>query len=153
MDATSPLNQQVAEIEVTYRNTVTPENRIKVTLSQECYELLKSIWSDKIEYVEEFYIVLLNKAHHVLGISKISEGSMSGCIVDPKRIFQVALKSNAACVILSHNHPSSQVNPSGNDRQITQKVHAAGKLLDIDVLDHLIITPESYFSFADSGEL
>lgn len=153
MNENNPLIQQVAEIEITYKNAVRPSERAKIASSKDAFELLKSLWSDKIEYVEEFYMLLLNKANKVLGVTKISEGGTSGCLVDPKRIFQTALKSNASGIILSHNHPSGNLLPSEADRKITRKVKEAGLLLEISVLDHLILSTDGYYSFADEGAL
>jgi DNA repair protein RadC len=142
---------KVAEIEVTYKNKVNPSDRPKIIRSQDCYELLKSVWSDKIEYVEEFYVVLLNRANRVLGFSRISEGGLTGCVVDAKRVFQCALKANASSIILTHNHPSGQTQPSEADIQITKKIKTAGDYLEITVIDHIIVTPYAYYSFADEG--
>ena len=85
-------------------------------------------------------------------ISKCS-GGISGTVADPKVIFQVALKANASSVILCHNHPSGNTKPSDNDIQLTKKLKKAGEFLELNVLDHLIITPDSYFSFADESLL
>lgn len=153
MNENNPLIQQVAEIEITYKNAVRPSERAKIASSKDAFELLKSLWSDKIEYVEEFYVLLMNKANKVLGVTKISEGGTSGCLVDPKRIFQTALKSNASGIILAHNHPSGNLTPSEADRKITRKVKEAGVLLEISVLDHLILSTDGYYSFADEGAL
>jgi DNA repair protein RadC len=154
MNENKPLiQQQVAEIEITYKNSVRPSERLKITSSKDAFELLKSLWSDKIEYVEEFYVLLSNKANKVLGITKISEGGTSGCLVDPKRIFQTALKSNASGIILSHNHPSGNLQPSEADCKITRKVKEIGYLLEISALDHLIVSLDGYYSFADEGSL
>ena len=95
----------------------------------------------------------MNKANRVLGISKISEGGLSGTVVDPKRIFQVALKANATSIIMAHNHPSGNVQPSEADLKITRKCRDAGALLDIAVLDHIILTADHYTSLADEGTL
>ena len=153
MDAANISPQQVAEIEITYKNTVKASDRLKITNSQTCFAVLRNLWSPKIEYVEEFYVLLLNRANQVLGVTKISEGGTSGCVVDPKRIFQTALKANASSIILSHNHPSGNCQPSEADKMITKKVKEAGILLEISVLDHLILANEDYFSFADAGLL
>lgn len=154
MDASFHLPYDVSEIEITYKNKVNPSDRPKISRSQDCFDLLKNIWNlDKIEYVEEFYVVLLNRANRVLGVSKISEGSISGCLVDPKRVFQCALKSNASSIILSHNHPSNQIQPSDADVKITEKIKNAGAFLEIPVIDHIIVTPYEYYSFADEGVL
>jgi len=98
--------------------------------------------------------MLLNRANKVLGISTISNGSLSGTLVDIRIIMQYALKANAHSIIVSHNHPSGNCKPSENDLSITQKIKEAGKILDISLLDHLILTPDdTYSSFADEGLL
>ena len=103
--------------------------------------------------MEEFVILCLNRANKVLGYSKISQGGLSGTVADPKVIFQVALKSNASSIILCHNHPSGNTKPSDNDIQLTKKLKKAGEFLELNVLDHLIITSDAYFSFADESLL
>jgi len=125
----------------------------KITCSSDAVEVLRSIWSDQIEYREEFVILCLNRANKVLGYSKISSGGTSGTVADPKIIFQIALKSNASSIILSHNHPSGNTKPSDSDMKLTQKLQKAGLLLDLQVLDHIVLTEESFFSFADEGFL
>ena len=147
------LNYKVSEIEITYRNAVRPSDMHKISSSKDVSELLRELWSNKVEYIEEFYILLLNKANKVLGVSKISEGGISGTVVDPKRIFQVALKSNATSIILAHNHPSGNIQPSEADQKITRKCRDAGTMLDIAVLDHIIVGNEQYYSFADEGSM
>ena len=153
MDAPDILSQKVSEIEITYKNTVKAQDRLKITGSQHCFAILRNLWSPKIQYVEEFYLLLLNKANQVLGVTKISEGGISGCLVNIRRIFQTALKANASAVILAHNHPSGNLQPSEADHKITRKVKDTGLLLDIVLLDHLILTNEDYYSFADEGTL
>jgi DNA repair protein RadC len=104
-----------------------------------------------MEYREEFMILLLNRANKILGWVKISAGGTTGTIADPKMIFQAALLANAAAIVLCHNHPSDNLQPSEGDRQITKKLVEAGRLLDISVIDHVILTENSFFSFADEG--
>ena len=106
-----------------------------------------------MERVEEFMVLCLNRANRVLGYARISSGGISGTIADPKIIFQVALKSNASSIILAHNHPSGNKQPSEADIRLTRKMKDAGVLLDLPVLDHLILTSEGYHSFADEGLL
>ena len=118
--------------------------------SRDAYNLMIPNWTD-IEYCESFYAILLNRSNHVLGVSKISFGGLAGTVVDPKKIFQVALKANAVGVILAHNHPSGNVNPSKSDNDITRKCVEGGKFLDIQVFDHIVVTRGGYFSFADEG--
>jgi len=139
------------EIDILYRNKVKRSEMPKVTSSQDAYDYLIGVWSLHIERVEEFAILCLNRANKVLGWSKISQGGLSGTVADPKVIFQVALKSNASSIILCHNHPSGTINPSDNDIKLTKKLKSAGEFLELQVLDHLIITTDTYFSFADEG--
>jgi DNA repair protein RadC len=153
MDTPLFLNQKVSEVELNYKNKVKPSERIKISGSKDAYEVLRQLWSDKIEYVEEFYVLFLNRANQVLAITKVSEGGTCGCLVDPKRVFQTALKVNSQSLILSHNHPSGNTRPSEADIQLTRKLKEGGLMLDIAVLDHLILTSEGYLSFADEGLL
>ena len=141
------------EIDIIYKNKVRRSEMPKVSSSQDGFDYLISIWSPQIERLEEFVILCLNRANKVLGYSKISQGGISGTVADPKVIFQVALKSNASSIILAHNHPSGNTKPSDNDIQLTKKLKKAGEFLELNVLDHLIITTDSYFSFADESLL
>ena len=120
--------------------------------SRDAYDLMLPGWDD-IDYTESFFIILLNRANRLLGACKISTGGLSGTVTDPKKIFQTALKANAASVILAHNHPSGNTKPSKSDIEITKKCVEAGNFLDLKVLDHVIVTRDGYFSFADEGML
>lgn len=143
---------QVSEIQLVYKPVIKPSERLKISTSSDVYKMLLESWDiDKIELVEQFKIVLLNKANKVLGISTISSGGISGTVVDLKLIFAIALKGGATDVILAHNHPSGKLLPSAEDRAVTTKVAQAGKLLDLKVIDYLIITSEEYYSFAEEG--
>lgn len=108
---------------------------------------------NKIELFEEFKILLLSQAYKALGIYEISRGGITGTVVDLRLIFSAALKANATCLMMVHNHPSGRTLASEADKQITRKVREAGKILDITLVDSLIITPEQYYSFADDGAL
>ena len=148
------LLNTVAEVELIYKTTVKPSQRPQLKTSNDCYQILKLHWDEnKIEFVEQFKVILLNKAQRVLGICEISSGSVTGTIADPKLIFMAALKSNCTSIILSHNHPSGNLKPSSSDEQLTNKIKLGAGLLDIAVLDHIIISSEGYFSFADEGLL
>lgn len=147
------LNSNLAEIEITYHNKQKFSEMRKVTCSKDVVEVLRSVWSNQIEYREEFAMICLNRANKVLGYSFISSGGLAGTIADPKIIFQIALKSNASSLILSHNHPSGNIQPSESDIKLTNKIKQAGMFLDLQVLDHIIITSENSFSFADEGVL
>lgn len=101
--------------------------------------------------VEEFWVILLNRANLVLGCQKISQGGVSGTVADPKLIFHQAITQLASGIILAHNHPSGNLKPSQADLDLTRKLVTAGKLLELPILDHLIIAGDNYFSFADEG--
>ena len=111
-------------------------------------------WDDeKLEFVEQFKVLLLNRANRVLGVYEVSTGGVSGTVADPKLVFAAAIKSSASAIILAHNHPSGQLKPSDADLKLTQKLKEGGKFLEITVLDHIIVTSEGYYSFADEGVL
>ena len=143
---------QVAEISISYTPKFKASERPKVTSSKDIYNILSQNWdSRKIGLLEQFKVILLSRANKVLGIVDISTGGIAGCIADPKIIFGTALKASASSLILSHNHPSGNLKPSQADVGLTKKVKAGGELLDIAVLDHIIMTSEGYYSFADEG--
>nr|MBC7614095.1 DNA repair protein RadC [Pseudopedobacter sp.] len=123
----------------------------KISSSKDIYNLLAPNFADLLH--EEFWIILLSRANKVLHKVLISKGGQAGTIADPKIIFKTALEGNAANIILAHNHPSGNLKPSQADMQLTKKLQEAGKLLDLQVLDHVIFTERSYFSFADEGLL
>ena len=144
---------KITEIEISYKTKVKPSERIKVTNSEQVVKVFKSIYDiNKIELQEIFYVMLLNNANKVLGVSHISTGSTTGTVVDMKTIFSISIKANATAIILCHNHPSGNITPSNADKDITNRAKEIGKLLDIKVLDSVILSPEeNYFSFADEG--
>ena len=144
----------VAEVELVYKSKVKASNRPVIASSKDAYGVLKQSWDEnKIEFVEQFKVMFLNKANKVLGIYDVSTGGISGTVADPRVIFAAALKCNCCSILLSHNHPSGNLKPSRQDEELTQKIKQGGQLLDIKILDHIIITNESYFSFADEGLL
>ncbi|NNF34914.1 MAG: JAB domain-containing protein [Saprospiraceae bacterium] len=141
---------KISEIEIAYKNTQT--DRVKLRNSYAVKQLLMDNWNmDTIELLEEFKIILLNRAHYVLGIYPLSKGGITGTVADVRLIFSTALKCNATSVILAHNHPSGNRNPSEIDIRLTKKIKKAGELLDIGILDHIILTKDDYYSFADSA--
>ena len=148
------LLNQIAEVELIYRSKVKASDRPRITRSNDAYELFMKYWDEnKLEFVEQFKVMLVNKANRVLGICEISTGGISGTVADPKLIFMAALKSNASYVIIAHNHHSGNLKPSKADEQLTLKIKEAGKFLDLPLLDHLIVTTEGFYSFADEGLL
>jgi len=126
-----------------------PKDKIKT--SRNAYEIFRSIMIDKP--YEEFWIIMLNKANKVLKKCNISEGGISGTVVDPKKIFKISLDNHASSIILGHNHPSGVVTPSEADCRITKKLVDAGILLEITVIDHIILANDQFYSFADEGAL
>ena len=121
----------------------------KIMGSRDAYDVVKSDLLD-IGH-EEFWILLLNRANRVIKKSQISQGGVAGTVADPKIIFKLALEELASGIILAHNHPSGNLTASQADLDLTKKLKDAGKLLDIQVLDHLIVAGQKYFSFADEG--
>ncbi len=102
---------------------------------------------------EEFWVIVLNRAHRVVRKKKVSEGGVSGTIVDPRIIFKMAIEELASGVIVAHNHPSGNLTASQSDIDLTKRLREAGRFLEIPVLDHLIICGKHYLSFADEGML
>lgn len=143
---------KVNEVEIIYRNTIPYQDRLQITSSSTAYEILLATWdTNRLELVEQFKILLLDQKNNCLAVSSIATGGISACIADPKIIFATALKAGASAIILAHNHPSGNLQPSEADKSLTRKLKEGGKLLDIAVLDHLIVTPRNYRSFADEG--
>ncbi|MBN8878027.1 MAG: JAB domain-containing protein [Sphingobacteriales bacterium] len=145
---------KVAEIELVYKTKVKASDRPKITCSNDAYKLLMETWDEnKIEFIEQFKILLLNRGNRVLGIYENSTGGICGTVADIRLIFAAAFKSNAVNIMLCHNHPSSNLKPSRADDELTAKIAEAGRFLDIRVLDHLIVCKEGYYSYADEGVL
>ncbi|OHT45397.1 JAB domain-containing protein [Flavobacterium tructae] len=141
-----------SEIELIYKTKVKASERPQITSSKATYKLALQSWNpNKIEFLEQFKVLLLNKANRVLGIYEMSTGGITATTVDLRLLFTAALKAKATAIIMLHNHPSGKALPSPADKVMTKKVKDAGIILDIEVVDHLIITPESYYSFADNG--
>ncbi|HUX94386.1 MAG TPA: JAB domain-containing protein [Bacteroidales bacterium] len=146
----------VAEVTLTYVTKVKPSERLSVKCSRDAHKIFFDSWDHStIEHKESVKMLLLNRANKVLGITTLSEGGISGSLMDVRIIYQFALKGNASGIIIAHNHPSGNSNPSESDLKITKKIKEAGNLLDIQLLDHIIVTPEKdiYRSFADEGQL
>ena len=128
-----------------------PMKRPEISSSRDAFELLHGEMAD-LPY-EEFWILLLNRANKLIGKKKISTGGVSGTVADPKLIYHSALESLASGIIVAHNHPSGSLTASKQDIELTHKLIHAGKMLDIQMLDHLIIAGNKYFSFADQGAI
>lgn len=133
------------------RKDLEAEDKPRISGSKDAFELLRAHLQD-IQH-EEFWIILVNRANRVIRKQQISQGGVAGTVADPKIIFKAALEALASGVILAHNHPSGNLVASPADIQLTRKLKEAGKLLEIQVLDHLIVSGQNYFSFADEGML
>jgi len=145
---------RVAEVELTYKTKVKASQRPQIKSSQDCYEVLLSIWNEgKIDLQEEFKVLLLNRSNKVTGLYEASSGGITGTVADPRLILATAIKSLSVALILAHNHPSGNLKPSSADEELTRKIKMAASYFDIKTLDHIIITSEGYFSFADEGLL
>lgn len=145
----------IAEVKVLYSHKVKASDRIKITNSAKAAEIMREIYDEscQIELKEYSYLMLLNRANKVLGVSLLSVGGVSGCIVDPKIVFQTAIKTAASGIILCHNHPSGSKDPSKTDISLSKKIREGAKLLDISLLDHIILTSESYYSLTDNNDI
>ena len=141
----------IAEVKIIYK--IKLKNICRITKSTEAFDALFPLFDkDTICLKEEFILILLNRANYVIGWFKLSSGGTTGTVVDSKIIFILAIKTNACYILLGHNHPSGNYKPSNSDITITKRIREAGKLFEITLLDHLIVTPEGlYYSFADEG--
>lgn len=141
----------INEVRIHYQRTIfVAELTVKCSDDSEKY-FRKFLDNKRIDYKEFFWVLLLSNANQVLGISEIGIGSTTGVAVNVKEIYQSALLSNASAIIVAHNHPSGKLTPSTADKDLTQKLFKALKLLDITLLDHLILTSEGFISFSDHG--
>ena len=146
----------VSEIDIVYKKKVTCKvsERPLISTSSDGYKVCLHYWNqDKIELLEEFKVLFLSRANRVLQILPVSQGGITGTVADPRLILAGAIKVAACAMILVHNHPSGNLKPSRADEELTSKIKEAAKYFDIKILDHLIITSEGYYSFADEGLL
>ncbi len=142
----------VAALEIGRRRQFSDaRRRERITCSRDIYEAVALSLID-LEY-EEFHIILLNRASHIISKILLSKGGVAGVVVDAKMIFKAALEALASSIILCHNHPSGNLLPSQSDIDLTKKLQEGAKLLDMTVLDHVIVAKTGYFSFADEGKM
>jgi DNA repair protein RadC len=123
----------------------------KITTSKDVFVMMKPFFEDKTS--EEFWVVYLNNSNRILAKELCSKGGITSTIVDVRLLYKRALELSAVGIVVCHNHPSGSAKPSISDKELTDKIKQAGMSLDIQLLDHLIITEKSYFSFADQGEI
>lgn len=145
----SKINSKFEEVSLIYRNKTRADDRPSVKSPAEAYEILIKNWDlDQIALLEEFKILLLDRRLRLMSIASIAKGGMSNVLVDPRVVFSIALKRRANQIILAHNHPSQSLIPSISDVELTERFSEIGKLLDIQVADHLIITEYGFHSIA-----
>ena len=144
----------VCEIDLVYKPTFEIASRPTVGCSKDAYSILIETWDcGKLQLVEHFRVLYLNIGNHVQAVYLHSTGSISSTLADPRLIFLPAIRMGASGIIIAHNHPSGDMNPSRADIALTRKISSGAELLNIKLLDHLIITPDKYFSFGDEGLL
>ncbi len=141
----------VCELIVTYRRATT--KRVKVTSAEEAVTFARDnfYFPEVISYCEKFYTLFLDRAGNAFAWKQMSSGGLSGTVADPRLIFQTALLTHSTSIILFHNHPSGNTNPSATDIQLTKSLCEAGRFLEIHVLDHIIVTVDGFYSFANEG--
>jgi DNA repair protein RadC len=122
---------------------------VQIKCSKDVADIFQPILSDLLH--EEFWILFLNRSNRVINRMKLSQGGISGTVTDVRMVMKKAVEYLASGIIVCHNHPSGNLSPSEADSKITQKIKEAGNLLDIQLLDHLIISDKDYYSFADNG--
>jgi DNA repair protein RadC len=149
-----PEWSKVAEVELVYKTKVKASERPLIKISKDCYQTFLKVWDEnKLEMQEEFKVLLINRANRVTGVYEASAGGITGTVADPRLILAAAIKGLAVGIVLAHNHPSGNLKPSLADEQLTAKIKTAASYHDIRVLDHIIVTADAYYSFADEGLL
>jgi len=143
---------KVSQLDIVYNNKIKACERPKISTSRDAYNILFHDWNmNKIELQEQFKVLFLDRGNRCSGVATIFSGGISATCVDLRLVFAMALKAVASGIILAHNHPSGNLAASRADIELTKQFHKAGNVLDVEVLDHLIITKEGYKSFADDG--
>lgn len=141
---------ELTEILISYKNK--NQDAVKVSSSVEVYNFILNHWDDDtLDIQENVKMLLLNSSNTILGVYDVSKGSINSTVIDLRLVLSVALKCLASSIILVHNHPSGNINPSEQDREFTKKIKSACKFLEIQLFEHIIITRYDYFSFADNG--
>lgn len=127
--------------------------KVQIRSSKDSSDFFRSIWDDSIGIYESFFCIYLNQANNTIGWYKVSQGGITGTVADPRLVIKKALDVLATCIIICHNHPSGNLQPSPADIELTNKIKQGAAWLDIKVLDHIILTEDSYYSFSDEGNI
>lgn len=142
---------QVSEYFIGYKSL--SKEKIKISNSGDAHRVLSPHFSEFHNIREAVFAVFLNQANEVIGINKVSEGSITACLIDVRLVLKPAIELLASSIILSHNHPSGNLKASNADIEITKKIFEGAKLLDMSLVDHLILTDKGFLSLADEGHL
>ncbi|MEO1263177.1 MAG: JAB domain-containing protein [Bacteroidota bacterium] len=146
--------ETIAEIQVSYHPKLEPSEQTVITCSRDAFLLISSVWdSGRLALQESFVALYLNRAQRVIGYHLHSIGTTGAVTVEKRILLAIALKANATGIVLAHNHPSGRLRPSEADLDLTKQMKEGGKLFNINILDHLIISSQGYYSFADEGTL
>lgn len=141
------------EVELSYKREKKID-RERLMSSEDIHKFALKFYDEKtIEFREYAYVILMNNSLKPNGWYKVSEGGLNETLVDVRLIMQAALLSNSTIIALVHNHPSGSVRPSRDDDRLTERVEKASKLLNIKFIDHVIVTPDAYYSYNDEGRL
>lgn len=144
----------ILQIKLHYDKEVASKDRLKISNSSHVTEILRALWNDgSLELQEAFKILYLNNYNQIIGLYPHSKGAIAGTLADIRLILAAALQCGAVSLIMAHNHPSSNTKPSKADKTLTKKIQEASQIMDIQLLDHIILTKDDYYSFADEGEL
>ena len=145
------LEKNIPEMKISF-NPSEKKFSGKVTKPDEVAEFVRNvIGRDEINVREHAVVLYLNRMNRIMGYYHLSTGGVSGTVIDPKLIFSIAVKSLSSAIIVAHNHPSGNTSPSAADKEVTSRLKQAGRLLEVDLLDHIIVTPTEYFSFSNEG--
>ena len=148
----SLFQNKVAEIKISYQPKQSPIQRPKLNRPEDAYfQFLEILDLSMLNIKEEAAVIYLNRGNRMIGAYKLSSGGITGTIVDIRIILAIALKGLASGIIIAHTHPSGELKPSKADLELTTRLKEAAKLMEISLHDHLIITSEAFFSFADDG--
>lgn len=147
------MRKYAHEVFVT-KNVGNKTESFKINNSKDAYNFISKVFNQEaLEVREEFLVLFLNRTNKTIAWSKISTGGLNATVVDTRLIFKQALDCLASGIILAHNHPSGNLSPSAQDKAITNKIKDGAKLFEMEVIEHLILTSEGYYSFVDEGEL
>lgn len=142
----------VVKLSIKYDRLIPSSEMVIINGAEMATAVFRETWNlDHINYLEEFKVMFLNNANKLLGIMDHSMGGQTGTLVDVRIMLATALTVGSNAILLCHNHPTGKLKPSGADKQLTQKLFAAAELMDIRILDHIILTDESFYSFSDDG--